>query len=380
MRSGEHPGKVDDAVASERPGHRSAPLEPGVARPVLGQRGDAGLKVLRPPYLGLDRLHLLVGGGNSLGFGDRHEFLYRRQCHGRPVGQLPGERHRRRRELGVGHDPVDDVPALEGARVKSTTQHRHLLGARRAGPLRHPLHGTHQRGQAYSDLDRAQLGRFGRDHEIAGQGQLQPAAHAYPVHARHDGHGQPIKGLQQAARHLLIDGKWVEAVSGKTFVTTDPATGEEITRVAHGEAEDIDRAVAAARRAFEDGPWRTITPSARGQIIWRLADLLEQHADEFAELEALDNSKPLRVAQTADVPLAVDLFRYMAGWATKIEGNTIPLSVPGTLAYTLMEPVDVVGQIIPWNFPLLMAAWKLGPALTTGCTVVLKPAEQTPLS
>jgi len=163
-------------------------------------------------------------------------------------------------------------------------------------------------------------------------------------------------------------------------VTTDPATGEEITRVAHGEAEDIDRAVAAARRAFEDGPWRTITPSARGQIIWRLADLLEQHADEFAELEALDNSKPLRVAQTADVPLAVDLFRYMAGWATKIEGNTIPLSVPGTLAYTLMEPVDVVGQIIPWNFPLLMAAWKLGPALTTGCTVVLKPAEQTPLS
>ena len=181
-------------------------------------------------------------------------------------------------------------------------------------------------------------------------------------------------------RRLLIDGQWVEAASGKTFVTTDPATEQEITNVAHGEAEDIDRAVAAARRAFEAGPWRTITPSARGQIIWRLADLLEKHADEFAELEALDNGKPLSVARTADVPLAVDLFRYMAGWATKIEGNTIPISVPGTLAYTLMEPVGVVGQIIPWNFPLLMAAWKLGPALAVGCTVVLKPAEQTPLS
>jgi phenylacetaldehyde dehydrogenase len=181
-------------------------------------------------------------------------------------------------------------------------------------------------------------------------------------------------------RRLLIDGQWVEAASGKTFVTTDPATEQEITNVAHGEAEDIDRAVAAARRAFEAGPWRTITPSARGQIIWRLADLLEKHAEEFAELEALDNGKPLSVARAADVPLAVDLFRYMAGWATKIEGNTIPISVPGTLAYTLMEPVGVVGQIIPWNFPLLMAAWKLGPALAAGCTVVLKPAEQTPLS
>jgi phenylacetaldehyde dehydrogenase len=181
-------------------------------------------------------------------------------------------------------------------------------------------------------------------------------------------------------RRLLIDGQWVEAASGKTFVTTDPATEQEITSVAHGEAEDIDRAVAAARRAFEAGPWRTITPSARGQIIWRLADLLEKHADEFAELEALDNGKPLSVARTADVPLAVDLFRYMAGWATKIEGNTIPISVPSTLAYTLMEPVGVVGQIIPWNFPLLMAAWKLGPALAAGCTIVLKPAEQTPLS
>src|SRR5581483_8277201 len=138
----------------------------------------------------------------------------------------------------------------------------------------------------------------------------------------------------------------------------------------------------AARQAFDNGPRRRMAPSQRGRLIWKLADLLEQHTEEFAYLESLDNGKPLAVATVADVPLAVDLFRYMAGWATKIEGNTIPISVPGArfLAYTLREPVGVVGQIIPWNFPLLMAAWKLGPALATGCTVVLKPAEQTPLS
>jgi phenylacetaldehyde dehydrogenase len=192
--------------------------------------------------------------------------------------------------------------------------------------------------------------------------------------------GQATRDFVGTSRRMLIGGQWVEAASGKTFATIDPATEQEIVQVAHGEAEDIDRAVGAARRAFEEGPWRSVTPSERGQIIWRLADLLNAHADEFAELEALDNGKPLSVARAADVPLAVDLFRYMAGWATKIEGNTIPISVPGTLAYTLLEPVGVVGQIIPWNFPLLMAAWKLGPALTTGCTVVLKPAEQTPLS
>jgi phenylacetaldehyde dehydrogenase len=192
--------------------------------------------------------------------------------------------------------------------------------------------------------------------------------------------GQATRDFVGTSRRMLIGGQWVEAASGKTFATIDPATEQEIVQVAHGEAEDIDRAVGAARRAFQEGPWPSVTPSERGQIIWRLADLLNAHADEFAELEALDNGKPLSVARTADVPLAVDLFRYMAGWATKIEGDTIPISVPGTLAYTLLEPVGVVGQIIPWNFPLLMAAWKLGPALTTGCTVVLKPAEQTPLS
>ena len=141
----------------------------------------------------------------------------------------------------------------------------------------------------------------------------------------------------------------------------------------------------AARQAFDSGPWSRMTASERGKLIWKLADLLEQHLEEFATLETLDNGKPLTVARAADVPLAVEIFRYMGGWATKLEGTTIPLSVPYTPgakyhAYTLREPVGVVGQIIPWNFPLLMAAWKLAPALACGCTVVLKPAEQTPLS
>ena len=184
---------------------------------------------------------------------------------------------------------------------------------------------------------------------------------------------------------ILIGGKWSEAASGKTFDTPNPATGEVLARVAAGDREDIDRAVKAARKAFESGPWSTMTASERGKLIWKLADLLEQNLEEFATLESLDNGKPLTVARAADVPLAVDLFRYMAGWATKIEGATFPISVPYApgakfFAYTKREPVGVVGQIIPWNFPLLMAAWKLGPALATGCTVVLKPAEQTPLT
>jgi phenylacetaldehyde dehydrogenase len=183
---------------------------------------------------------------------------------------------------------------------------------------------------------------------------------------------------------MLINGQWVEAASGKTFPTYNPATGEVLARVAEGDREDIDRAVKAARAAFETGPWSKMTPSERGRLLWKLGDLLEQNLEEFAELEMLDNGKPLKIARIADVPLAVDLFRYMAGWATKIEGNTIPISAGGGsakfLAYTLREPVGVVGQIIPWNFPLLMAAWKLGPALAAGCTVVIKPAEQTPLT
>src|SRR6202171_4867405 len=186
-------------------------------------------------------------------------------------------------------------------------------------------------------------------------------------------------------RKMLIDGKWVNAISGKTFPTYNPATGEVLAQVAEGDRDDVEEAVKAARKAFDQGPWRRLTASERGRLIWKRADLLDKNIEEFASLESLDNGKPLTIAKAADVPLAVDLFRYMAGWATKIEGNTNPISVPYTpgaryLAYTLKEPVGVVGQIIPWNFPLLMAAWKLGPALATGCTVVLKPAEQTPLS
>ncbi len=181
---------------------------------------------------------------------------------------------------------------------------------------------------------------------------------------------------------MLIDGKWVEAASGKTLTTYDPATEQPLAEVPAGEAEDINRAVRAARTAFERGPWRRMTPSERGRAIWKLADLIEKHGEEFAQLETLDNGKPLAVSRAADVPLVVDHFRYYAGWATKVEGETIPVSIPGQrmLTYTLREPVGVVGQIIPWNFPLLMAAWKLGVALACGNTVVLKPAEQTPLS
>ncbi len=194
-----------------------------------------------------------------------------------------------------------------------------------------------------------------------------------------------LPGWIREPKHLLINGKWVEAASGESFATVDPASGSTLCHVAAGAKEDIDQAVAAARNAFESGPWRSMTASERGRLIWRLADLLEEHADEFATLESLDNGKPRAVARVADVPLAVDLFRYMAGWATKIHGSTFPISVPYApgaqfFSYTQREPIGVVGQIIPWNFPLLMAAWKLGPALATGCTVVLKPAEQTPLS
>jgi phenylacetaldehyde dehydrogenase len=180
---------------------------------------------------------------------------------------------------------------------------------------------------------------------------------------------------------MYIDGKFVNAASGKTLPVYNPATGEVMAHVPEAESEDVDRAVRAARRAFDGGPWPKMSPSQRGRLISKLADLLEQHLEEFAEIESMDNGKPLNVARAADVPLAVDLFRYMSGWSTKITGHTFPISFPGEyLTYTLREPIGVVGQIIPWNFPLLMAAWKLGPALAAGCTVVLKVAEQTPLS
>jgi phenylacetaldehyde dehydrogenase len=192
-----------------------------------------------------------------------------------------------------------------------------------------------------------------------------------------------VTGFVTKTRKMLINGKWVEAASGKTFATYNPATGEVLAKIAEGDKEDIDRAVKAARAAFESGPWSKISTAERGKMMWKLADLIDQHREEFAQLESLDNGKPLKIARVADVPLTAEHFRYYAGWATKMEGNTIPLTRAqqgSFFAYTVREPVGVVGQIIPWNFPLLMAAWKLGPALATGCTIILKPAEQTPLT
>jgi phenylacetaldehyde dehydrogenase len=191
---------------------------------------------------------------------------------------------------------------------------------------------------------------------------------------------QTARFLSQPIRHL-IDGQLVAAASGKHFAVVDPATEHTIAMVAEADKEDVDRAVAAARRAFDDGSWAKVSPSQKGRLLWKLADLMEQHLNEFAELESIDNGKPVAVARVADVPLAIDMFRYMGGWATKLTGSSIPLSFPGEfLSYTVREPVGVVAQIIPWNFPLLMAAWKLAPALAAGCTLVLKAAEQTPLS
>ena len=196
-----------------------------------------------------------------------------------------------------------------------------------------------------------------------------------------------VQEFLSGTRPLLINGEWKAAASGESFTVYNPASGAEIAQVAEGGAEDINQAVAAARKVFDDPShaWNTMTPSERGKLIWKIGDLILEHADELAELESLDNGKPMGVAQVADVPLSADLFHYMAGWATKLEGNTIPISVPYAPgakfhAFTVREPVGVVGQIIPWNFPLLMAAWKLGPVLATGNCVVLKPAEQTPLT
>jgi phenylacetaldehyde dehydrogenase len=189
--------------------------------------------------------------------------------------------------------------------------------------------------------------------------------------------------LKRPAR-LLIDGEWVKSHSDKTIPVIDPATGKTICTVADADSTDVDKAVAAARRALESGPWAELKPAERQALIWRLSDLIDAHAEELAELESIDNGKTKVMASIVDIPGTRDYFRYMAGWATKIEGATIDVSSgpPGTKinAFTRREPVGVVAQIIPWNFPLAMAAWKLGPALAAGCTCILKPAEQTPLT
>jgi betaine-aldehyde dehydrogenase len=176
---------------------------------------------------------------------------------------------------------------------------------------------------------------------------------------------------------LFIDGQWVDAESGKTFTTPNPATGEILAEVAEADAADINKAVAAARRAYE-GKWSKLSARDRGRLLYKLSQLIEQNLGELAQLETADNGKPIKESLYVDLPQVVENFEYFAGWATKIEGETIP--VPGKMFnYTLREPIGVCGQIIPWNFPLLMAAWKLAPALAAGNTVVLKPAEQTPI-
>jgi len=185
--------------------------------------------------------------------------------------------------------------------------------------------------------------------------------------------------VQVKYTHLLIDGQFVNAASGKTFPTLDPRTGDVIANVSEGDAEDVDRAVKAARKAFDEGPWPKMTAYERSCIMYRIADLLEKHNDEIAALETWDNGKPYEQASLVEVPMVVRIFRYYAGWADKIHGLTVPADGPYHVQ-TLHEPIGVAGQIVPWNFPLLLFAWKVAPALACGNTIVLKSAEQTPLT
>ncbi|MES1044625.1 aldehyde dehydrogenase family protein [Heyndrickxia sp. FSL K6-6286] len=193
------------------------------------------------------------------------------------------------------------------------------------------------------------------------------------------GINEKVEKFLQGKKKLYINGEFVESVSGKTFDTPNPATGEVLATVYEAGAEDIDRAVKAARAAFDQGKWSKMSAAARGRLMYKLADLMEENKEALAQLETLDNGKPINETMNADVPLAIEHMRYYAGWTNKITGQTIPVSGP-FFNYTRHEAVGVVGQIIPWNFPLLMAMWKMGAALATGCTIVLKPAEQTPLS
>src|SRR5208283_1163744 len=185
--------------------------------------------------------------------------------------------------------------------------------------------------------------------------------------------------LRGSPKKLLINGKWVAPKSGKTFESINPANEEVLALIAEGDKADVDEAVKAARKALDDGPWASISPHQRSRYLFKIADLIEANADQLAELESLDNGKPLTNAKLADIPGAARTFRYYAGWCTKIYGETNP-SDPSMFNYTLREPVGVCGQIIPWNFPLSMASWKLGPAMACGNTVVLKPAEQTQMT
>lgn len=190
---------------------------------------------------------------------------------------------------------------------------------------------------------------------------------------------EPVAKPEVKQTQCFIGGQWIPAVSGKSFNTVNPATEEVICEVAEGDKQDVDAAVAAARKAFEEGEWSKMDARDRGRLMYKLADLMEEELEPLAALETLDNGKPIRDARAADVPLAIDCLRYYAGLADKIQGDTVPIR-GNYFCYTRREPVGVVGQIIPWNFPILMAAWKWGPALAAGCTIVMKPAEQTPLT
>lgn len=189
----------------------------------------------------------------------------------------------------------------------------------------------------------------------------------------------PQSSIKIEHTECFIDGRWEPAASGKTFATFNPATEEEIAQVAEGDAADVDRAARAARRAFDSGPWSKMDARDRGRLMYQLADAIESQIDELALLETLDNGKPINESRKGDLPLVIDCLRYYAGFADKIQGSTIPIR-GNFLCYTRREPIGVAGQIIPWNFPMLMTAWKWGPALAAGCTIVMKPAEQTPLT
>ena len=195
-----------------------------------------------------------------------------------------------------------------------------------------------------------------------------------------DALGQDARAFLAKAHGLVIGQERPQAADGRSFATLDPATGAEIASVPQAGAQDVDAAVAAARAAFEDGPWASMAPSERSRLINLLADALEQRQQELAEIESLDNGKPVKLARFVDVAGTVAHLRYFAGWATKIEGAVLPVTAPGMLCYTRREAVGVCALIVPWNFPLMMASWKVAPALAAGCTIVLKPAEQTPLS
>ena len=195
-----------------------------------------------------------------------------------------------------------------------------------------------------------------------------------PLHA-------DVEDFLEKEHKLYIGGEWVEPRNGKTFTTYDPSTGRALADIPAGDSDDIDRVVDSARKAFDEGDWRNkLTPADRSRLIWRLADLIEERTEILAQLDSLDNGKPLSTTRVSDVPLSADHFRYYAGYPTKIEGSTIPVNTPNMFTYTVREPVGVCGLITPWNYPLLMASWKIAPALAAGNCIILKPAEQTPLS